>query len=126
MIKKLDLNGGIITLNNKKYKIYQYQSSDFKIIIDKNILCFEAKGKNGGLYFNIKSLIKNGKVYTAQRYFYKYISFIREISFILCLNNYLWDYEENKPLIESREKRGYNKNLSGYTKKMIDAIYNQE
>ena len=123
MIKKLSLNGGIITLNNKKYKIYQYQSNTFKIVIDKNIyICFDAEGKNGGLYFNIKSLIKNNRVYTAQRYYYKYMPFIREISFILCLNNYLWDYETNQPLMTSREKHGYNKNFSNYTKSLIGAI----
>lgn len=123
MIKKINLNGAIITLNNKKYKIYQYQSNGFKIVIDKNIyICFEAEGQNGGLYLNIKSIINNNRVYTAQRYLYKYIPFIRDISIILCLNNYLWDYEENKPLMESREKQGYNQNLDVYSKSLIGAI----
>lgn len=123
MKKKLSLNGGIITLNNKKYKIYQYQSNIFKIVVDKNIyICFEAEGKNGGLYFNIKSIIKNNRVYTSPRYYYKYMPFIREISFILCLNNYLWDYETGEPLTVSREKNGYNKNFSNYAKSLIETI----
>lgn len=122
MIKKLSLNGGIITLNNQKYKIYQ-SIYGFKIILDKNTyICFEAEGKNGGLYSKIKSLVKNNRAYTAQRYLYKYIPFIREATFILCLNNYLWDYEVNEPLMELREKRGYNQNLSDYSKSLIGAI----
>lgn len=122
MLNVLGLNGGIITLNNKKYKIYQ-SIYGFKIVIDKNAyICFEADGKNGGLCFKIKTLVKNNRAYTAQRYLYKYIPFIREISFILCINNYLWDYELNEPLMESREKRGYNKNFSDYTQSFIGAI----
>ena len=124
MIKKLSLNGGILTLNNQKYKIFQFQSNGFKIVIDKNIyICFEAEGKNGGLYFDIKSLIRNNRVYKAKIYFYHYIPLIREISFILCLNNYLWDYGASKPLMDSREENGHNQNLSDYCKSLIGAIY---
>ena len=126
MLNRLGLNGGIITVNNQKYKIYQ-SIYGFKIILDKNIyILFEAEGKNGGLYFEIKTLVKNNRAYTAQRYLYNYIQFIREVSFILCINNFLWDYEENEPLMELREKRGYNKNLDVYSKSLIGAIYEVE
>lgn len=69
-------------------------------------VCFTAEGKSGSTYSSVTSVWNKDtdRVYTAQRYLYKYISFVSECAYILAKNDYLWDYEKQCPLSETREK----------------------
>ena len=55
---------------------------------------FTAEWKHGGSYFQIKSVTKNGKTYSAQRYHYKYIPLIREATYKIYNEIGLYDYME--------------------------------
>ena len=48
----------------------------------------------GGSYFQIKSVTRNGKTYSAQRYHYKYIPLIREATYKIYNEIGLYDYME--------------------------------
>lgn len=110
MINKLKpYKKNFIVLNNgEKYLIKQVNTGAFFIHYNNDIIIsFMAEGRSGGLYFKINHLSVNNRIYQAQRYHYKYTIFIREIATILLYNNYLWDYETNEPLEETRIKKGY-------------------
>ena len=123
MIKSLKNKYHYILLNNNKYRIIENYSNAFIIEIDESTkILFESYGSDGALNFKIKSIIKNKRVFKAQRFFYKYIPFIRDVSSILLFNNVLWDYKQNEPLWDVREKKGYNKNLSDISKSYFNKI----
>lgn len=89
------------TLNydGNEYKIFEaHPAALFRAIGNGIEIFFQAEGRNGGTYFHIKSVTKNGRTYTAQRYHYPYIAIVREASFILRQNNELWDYVKQCPL----------------------------
>lgn len=66
-------------------------------------LWFEAEYR-GGMYFNIKSYYDGKRAYTAQRYHYKFIPLVREITFKLLQMGKLWDYKNQCPALETYKK----------------------
>lgn len=79
---------------------------EFALETDKVKVIFTAEGRNGSTYTKIKSVWNkiNNRVYTAQSFTYKYISLVCEAGYILAKNDYLWDYEAQKPLSVTREE----------------------
>lgn len=123
MIKSLRNKYYYILLDNNKYRIIENNSNTFIIEMDENTkILFEAFGSEGALNFKIKSIITKKRIFQAQRFFYKYILFIREVSSVLLFNNVLWDCKQNEPLWDVREKNGYNKNLSDISKSYFNKI----
>lgn len=99
MINSLKLNT-TMEVNGKTFILNGGQGGCFTATTNDYSIYFKAEGRNGGLYFNIISVTYNNKTYKAQRYHYKYIIVVREISIKLRKNNYLWDYVQQKPLLE--------------------------
>lgn len=64
---------------------------------------FTAEYKNG-TYFKIKSFFDGKRCYTSQRYFYKLIPLIQEITFQLLQHGFLWDYKNNVPALDTYKK----------------------
>ena len=64
----------------------------FRAINGDTIISFEAEGRNGGLYFNIRRVSYAGRYYTSPRFTAKYTATVRELAFHLANNDYLWDY----------------------------------
>lgn len=123
MIKSLRNKYYYILLDNNKYRIIENNSNTFIIEMDETIkILFEAFGSDGALNFKIKSIITKKRIFQAQRFLYKYIPFIRDVSSILLYNNVLWDCKQNEPLWDVREKKGYNKNLSDISKSYFNKI----
>ncbi len=54
-----------------------------------------------GLYSNVLKVIRNGRVYQARRYHYKYVSIAQGLAYQLLINNVLWDYNNNRPAIDN-------------------------
>ena len=79
-----------------KYTIDQIVSNKFRLYDEREneVIRFTAEW-NEGLYFKIDNITKNNRFYQAWRYFYKYIPIVREASYILALNGYIWDYKNN-------------------------------
>ena len=92
-----------ITING--YKITELNGGNFKAE-NNEIIFFNAEGRNGALYFNVTGYYnkQTKKSYQAQKYLNKYIQTVREIAFYLADNNYLWDYIEQRPFLETREE----------------------
>lgn len=86
------------------YYIYYINGGRFRAVNTDRVIPFTAEGRNGGLYFNVNSYTDNatGRCYKVQRYLYKYIPLIHVFADYLADNDYLWDYEEQKPLTETR------------------------
>lgn len=61
-----------------------------------------------GLYFKIISLYDNGRHYRAQRFLYKYLILVRELSYKLLLNNSVWSYAHNVPALALHKKLSKN------------------
>ena len=57
-----------------------------------------------GTYFSIESYSDGKRCYTAQRYFYKLIPLVREMTFELLKHGALWDYNNNCPALETYKK----------------------
>lgn len=66
-------------------------------------LWFTAEYRNG-TYFKIKSYSDGKRVYTAERYFYKLIPLVQEITFKLLQYDKLWDYKNDCPALETYKK----------------------
>lgn len=64
---------------------------------------FTAEYRNG-TYFKIKSYSDGKRTYTSERYFYKIIPLVREMTFELLKNNMLWDYNRQCPALETYKK----------------------
>lgn len=89
------------------WKIYHIMGGCKFYVENENVrICFNAEGRSGSTYTKIESVWNKAKdrVYTAQRYQYKYLSLVSEAGYILAKNDYLWDYEQQCPLIETRKK----------------------
>lgn len=71
---------------------------------DEVQLAFTAEGRNGGLYFNVRCAMVNGRYYQAQRYLYKFIPTVRDLAFYLADNNFLLDYTAQRPFLDVREE----------------------
>lgn len=87
-IDELSQDEIITTTDNKKYIL----KNEYAIVIyDKIEKCnFVLKFKcnvlnNDHTYSRVTGLVKNGKSYKAQRYFYKYIQLVNEITYTLGL-----------------------------------------
>lgn len=66
---------------------------------DKIELHFIAEYRTG-VYSNVLKVIKNGRVYQARRYHYKYVSIAQGLAYQLLINNVLWNYKNNEPAID--------------------------
>lgn len=99
MLNSLKLNTSM-EVNGKNFILNGGQGGRFTATTNDYSLYFNAEGRDGGLYFNIISVTYNNKTYISQRYHYKYIPIVRDISIKLKENNYLWDYIQQKPLLE--------------------------
>ena len=74
-------------------------------------LVFQAEYRNG-TYFKIDSYFDGKRAYKAQRYFYKLIPLVQNITFELLKNGYLWDYKNDCPGLET-----YKKDIAPYYRK---------
>ena len=88
---------GILTY--KEWEISHVMSVRYKAINKKSdtIIIFDAEYKK----MNIISIIKNDRIYRAKRYHYNYIDVVMNILQVLLYNNYLWDYNQGQPALES-------------------------
>lgn len=66
-------------------------------------LVFNAEYRNG-TYFKIKSYFDGKRAYKAERYFYKLIPLVQEMTFELLKNNKLWDYKNDCPALVTYKK----------------------
>ena len=85
------------------YTVQETCGGNFRAWNENVSILFLAEGRNGGLYWNVKSITRNGRTYTSQRYHYPYISIAGAIAMYLADNNYLWDYKAQAPLLETRK-----------------------
>ena len=90
----------IITVDG--WNVYGESHGFYCVNADKT-LWFEAEYKNG-TYFNIKSYYDGKRVYTAQRYHYKFIPLVQEMTFKLLQAGKLWDYKNQCPALETYKK----------------------
>ena len=75
----------------------------FYCVNNGRTIWFTAEYRNG-TYFKIKSYSDGKRNYTAERYFYKFIPLVQEMTFELLIHGYLWDYKNNKPGLDSYKK----------------------
>ena len=75
----------------------------FYCVNNGKTIWFTAEYSNG-TYFKIKSYSDGKRIYKAERYFYKLISMVREITFELLKSGYLWDYKNDCPGLDSYKK----------------------
>ena len=110
MLQRIGTNEkGIINIYNNKYEIKQLNNT-FILIFNDTWIYFTPETKKGGLYFKINFIIRNNKTYKAQKFLYKYITLVREASYLLLKNNFLWDYIESDSSLDVRKK--YFKNIN--------------
>lgn len=64
---------------------------------------FTAEYRNG-TYFKIKSYSDGKRHYISERYFYKLIPLVQEMTFNLLKNGYLWDYKNDCSALDSYKK----------------------
>ena len=76
---------------------------DFYCANNGKTIWFTAEYKNG-TYFKIKSYSDGKRTYIAERYFYKIIPLVQEMTFELLTNGYLWDYKNDCPGLDSYKK----------------------
>ena len=76
---------------------------DFYCANNGKAIWFTAEYRNG-TYFNIKSYSDGKRCYTSKRYFYKIIPIVREMTFKLLQNGYLWDYKNDCPGLDTYKK----------------------
>lgn len=84
-----------IEYDGKKYKIEEITGPAYRIYNNTVSIVLWMEWKNGGSYFQIKSVSYRQRTYTAWRYFYKWIQLCREATYIVAKENGLWDYTEN-------------------------------
>ena len=92
-------------LNCKGWKITENGGGSYYANHKEYSLYFETEYKNG-IYFNIKSFYDKhtNRTYTSPRYHYKLLPLVRELSFELLKNQWLWDYNNQTVAIETYKK----------------------
>jgi hypothetical protein len=92
------------------WNVYQ-ETYGFYCANNGKTLVFEAEYRNG-TYFKIKSYYDGKRSYFAERYFYKLIPLVQNITFELLKNGCLWDNKNDRPALET-----YKKGMEAYYKK---------
>ena len=87
------------------WNVYQ-ETHGFYCAKQGKTLWFDAEYRNG-TYFKIKSYFDGKRVYQAQKYHYKLIPLVQEMTFKLLVNGYLWDYKNDCPGLETYKKDMY-------------------
>lgn len=92
-------------LKVNEWYITQNSGSDFYACNGGYSIHFQGEYRNGS-YFKILSYydMHLKRCYTVQRYFYKIIPLVREMTFELLKNNMLWDYNRQCPALETYKK----------------------
>lgn len=84
---KLEHNGETYTVEQVTGDVYRIYNKDTAIVIT-------VEWRNGS-YFKFRSASYNGRSYSAQRYSYKWISLMREATFLIAQTDGLYDYEHD-------------------------------
>jgi hypothetical protein len=102
-MKELNFNGWRITDNT--YGFYACNGT--------HTIFFKAEYKNG-LYFNIVSYVdvQKKRTYTNQRYHYKLLPLVREMTVELLKNGWIWDYQNQTVGLNT-----YKKDIEPYYRK---------
>lgn len=90
----------VITVND--WNVYN-ESYGFYACNNGKTIVFTAEYRNG-TYFKIKSYFNGKRAYTAQRYHYKLIPLVQEMTFALLQAGYLWDIKNDCPALETYKK----------------------
>lgn len=90
------------------YSINEYNHNYRALSLDKShAIIFSACGSNGYLKCFPK-LLENrdtGRYYRSTRYLRKYTLLVKSFGKYLMDNGYLWDYGQNKPLLDTKKER---------------------
>lgn len=112
-------------INYENYKIDCINGCDFTAFGKDYNIRFLAEYKKG-CYSKVISIYDNDKkrCYKSQRYFYKFLPLISDITFELLKNGMLWNYEDNEPALKT-----YKKDIEPYYKECKEkglSLYNDE